>query len=282
VGVTARVPSAPLAGDVNGFLDHCLDRDLALTTVETYTQVLSAFVAWMAANYPDVDSVTEITLAHLQHFRRHLRLTSAAKGRELKPRTLAKYLATLRSLLKYYAVHIGAPVLAREHVKLPVAPDRTQVQALNNQQLERLLATPPIDKLWGLRDRAIIALMGRVGLRLNEVCSLNRRDVREDLLTKEPQLRLIVSAGPRADRPVMLDPETQRYLHEYLQARKDDYQPLFIRHKPGKGAAHDDPNHRLTRQMVNKMLVKYGRQARLTCLPSAPSLRQGALATAIA
>ena len=275
--VQTRLPAGPLAGDAQAFLDHCLDRDLALTTVGTYTQVLSSFIVWMASNYPEVTSITQVSLPHLQHFRRHLRTSSAYEGREVSPRTLAKYVATLRSLLKYYTVQIGAPVLPREHLKLPAPATTLAKQPLGSEELKRLLAAPPNDRLWGLRDRAIISLLGRAGLRLNELCSLNRRDVREELLTREHSVTLWVAASPRESRPVALDAETQRYLSEYLAARRDGYPPLFIRHKPGKGADSDDPLHRLTRQMVNRMLVKYARQAKLLSLPSAPSLRQSAM-----
>lgn len=275
-----KLAAGPLMADSEAFLQHCLDRDLALATVETYRQVLSTFVAWMASNYPDVHSVTQISLSHLQHFRRHLRLSSAANGHEASPRTMAKYLATIRSLLKFYAVQQGAPVLVRDHVKLPAPAAKPTLRPLNNSELEKLLSAPPADRLWGLRDRAIIALLGRAGLRLNELCALNRRDIREELLTREPTMRLVVSAGPRESREVILDAETQRHLLDYLSRRCDHYPPLFIRHKPGKGADRDDPLHRLTRQMVNRMLVKYARQACLSSLPSAPSLRLAAVAAA--
>jgi integrase/recombinase XerD len=278
MAVSCRLPNRPLSGEAQSFLDFCLDRDMAITTVETYAQVLSTFASWMEANYPQVSSVSQISLAHLQHFRRHLRLSSAAAGRELSSGTLAKYLSTLRSLLRYCSVQLGAAVVAREHLSLPQGGERPARQPVSRDDLDKLLASPPADKPWGLRDRAIVALLGLAGLRLNELCALDRRQVREDLLTREPTMTVAMSVagGPRGSRQVVLDERSQRYLLDYLRSRHDNYPPLFIRHKPGKVAENDDSQHRLTRQMVNRMLVKHAKRAGLLCLPTAPSLRQGA------
>lgn len=253
-----------------------MDEEHSLSTIHTYGQVLASFTTWMAQNHPAVTAISQLKLNQLQQFRRYLRERSAAYGRELSPRTQAKYLATIRSLLRYYTTVQGELVLPPEQIRLPRVgrEDDRPRRPLSRGDLQRLLEQPDVSKPWGLRDRAIIALLINSGLRVSELCSLNRSDVREDLLGQHPFLEVTVSPHARRIRSIYLDAFTQEQLAAYLAVRQDRYPPLFVRHKPGKGKENDDPQHRLTRQMVARMLNKYAREAGLTTLPSAQQLRR--------
>ena len=261
------VPTTPLSPFVDAFLGHCIDRNLSLATLDAYAQTLERFADFMQQHHPEVSSIAQVQVAHVQGFRRHLRQASAAAGRELSAGTQAKYLAAIRSLLRYYSVVQGQAVMLRDNIALPKLTRAGPPPRITRQDVQALLQQPDPRKPWGRRDRAIIALLVDTGLRVGELCALNRRDVRVDLLGKRPFLELSL---PNA--AVGLGQEAQRLLKEYLDARDDSYQPLFIRHKPGKAQHTDDAQHRLTRQMIDRMLMRYARAAGLTVLPSARDL----------
>lgn len=267
--------SAPLWSEVDMFLAHCTEANLSLSTIYTYNQMLGRFARWMQQSHPEVTSVQHLRPLHLTRFRHYLRVSSAASGKEMGLRTQGKYMAAIRSLLRYYATQTSVPVMSRDQVRIPRVPSATPLTPPPGENdIQLLLQQPDASKLWGLRDRAIIAALVSSGLRVTELCSLNRRDVREDLLGKAPMLEVSLVKPTRGRRSVSLDAATQHHLTEYLSARTDRFPPLFIRHKPGKSVALEDPQHRLTRQMVNKMLEKYAKAAGLAVLPSADALRR--------
>lgn len=264
----------PLEREISDFLGFCLDTDKSLVTVESYRQVLRAFARWLQEHHPEVVSIAEVDLAHVQQFRRHLRQETAARGREMALSTQSKYLSVLRSWLRYAQREAKLPTLNRDQVVLPRRQASPRRSALTEADIERLLMEPDGRKIWGLRDRAIMAVLLCTGLRVSQVCALDRRDVREDLLGRVP--RLPVRPRNRALPDVELDQTSQRLLQEYLAARRDSYRPLFVRHKPGKSLAEDDPEHRLTRQMINRMLETYSRRVGLPELVSPSMLGRSA------
>lgn len=264
----------PLEREISDFLGYCLDTDKSLVTVESYRQVLRTFARWLQDNYPEVVSIARVDLAHIQQFRRHLRQDTAARGREMSLSTQSKYLSVLRSWLRYAQREAKLPALNSDQVVLPRRRTSAKRPVLADADIERLLLEPDIRKIWGLRDRAIIALLLSTGLRVSQVCALDRRDIREDLLGSVSGLS--VRPRNRALPDIELDETTQRLLREYLAARRDTYKPLFVRHKPGKRLADDDPDHRLTRQMINRMLDKYSRRVGLTELVSPTMLGRSA------
>ena len=262
-----EVPTTPLSHEVASFLHRCIERNLALATLSTYSQVLNRFAKFMQEYLPDVSSISQVRPAHLQQFRHHLRLVTASSGQELSLRTQAKYLAAIRSLLRYYSLETRVPVMPRDEVLLPKVSKPPAAPRLTRADLDRLLQQPNQSKPWGARDRAIIAMLATTGMRVGELCALNKRDIRPALLGLTPELEL--SIGGPAPRPVILDAHTQDLIKIYLGMRDDKHPPLFIRHKPGKAQTGEDGQQRLTRQMVDRMLSRYGQKAGLPSLPSA-------------
>ena len=259
-----------LRSDVEIFLGHCVDSNLALCTISTYRQSLERLGHWMQVFYPEAHSVTDLRPAHLQQFRRHLREDSATYGHEISLRTQAKYLAIVRSLLRFYTIEARLEVMSREQIKLPKAEDKEATRSIQPDEVAALLDQPDPAKPWGLRDRALIAVLSSTGFRVSELCALDRRELRTDLMGRQARLSITVGHGRRT---AYLDERAQGYLLEYLGSRSDKYPALFIRHKPGKSADQDDSQHRLTRQMVDRLLAKYARRAALSVLPSANSFR---------
>ncbi|MBI4317264.1 MAG: tyrosine-type recombinase/integrase [Chloroflexi bacterium] len=262
-----EVPTTPLSHQFEAFLDHCIDQNLSLVTLDTYGQVLARLNKWMYEHHPEVTSVSQIEVRHFQRFRRHLREASAAAGKEMSLRTQAKYLAVLRSLLRYYSLEARVPVISRDQIKLPKTQRSERGRELTQEDVERLLVQPDVSKLWGLRDRAIMALLAATGLRVSELCGLNRQALR----ARKGGTALEIT-GDRREASVALDSRTASYLQAYLAHRQDDYTPLFIHHKPGKPPDAADTQHRLTRQMVDRMLAKYAHAAALRKAPSARDL----------
>lgn len=69
------------------------------------------------------------------------------------------------------------------------------------------------------RGRAVISLLYASGIRVSELCNLNRGDLREGRFT-------VIGKGSKA-RLCFYDSRTADYLHKYLLSRKDNNPALF-------------------------------------------------------
>ncbi len=267
--------ASPLVADVRAFLDYCLDQNRSRKTVTTYQQVLLDFVAWLAEEDPDVESVARVRRRHVQGYARALRLRSTGQsGRaggdgELTTRTRAKYLAVIRSWLKYFAVETDVAVLPRDQVSLPRVGDHLPKAVPTPEEVRAMLAAGPADTPTGRRDRAILALLFSAGLRIAELCALNRDQVREERLGQEPVLELSIVGKGNHSRIVFVNQEAQRLLRDYLANRTDDDPALFVHTKPGKrlpeGArASRRLSPRAIQQMVRQRAIRAGLAERIT------------------
>ena len=149
------------------FLEHSERSPL---TIKNYLCDLNAFAEWFQETNGDALSPEKITPTDLREYKRWLLFS-----RGLKPASLNRKLATLKSFLKWASdlqlvgafVPAKAPKLEREERPGPRWLDRREQNALLRavEQRERP------------RDIAIIKLLLNTGLRVQELCDLTWQDV---------------------------------------------------------------------------------------------------------
>ncbi len=261
--------SSGIIRDIQSFLDFCLDQNRSKKTVATYRQVLTDFADWLIESAPDVRHIADVRREHVQAYGRELRLRPRGNGRELSVRTRAKYLATIRSLLKYFSRETDVPVLARDKVTLPRTGDHLPRAVPTPEDVRQMIDACPADSLTGRRDRAILALLFSAGLRIAELCSLDRRQIREERLGVEPVIEISVVGKGNHSRIVFVNAEAQRLLLDYLALRSDDDPALFIHTRPGQqNSPSSKVSLRLTpraiQRMVRTVTLKVGLADRIT------------------
>jgi site-specific recombinase XerD len=138
------------------------------------------------------------------------------------------YLIALRSFLKYLRKR-GITAMMPDVIELAKTGSR-DIDPLSGDELKRFLDAPlnknlkdspnPDDMIARLRDHAILELFFSTGLRLSELCSLNR-DL--DLSKDEFSIR---GKGDKV-RVVFISDSAREALRNYLKARKDFAEPLF-------------------------------------------------------
>jgi site-specific recombinase XerD len=253
-----------LARAVSEFLDHCaIEEGFSPSTVSTYRQVLQVFVRFAASLVGEQVTVQEVDRLLVRRFQRYL-----AVERALDDETYVKYCSVLRSFATYLREN-GLASLSRDDVRLPKSYlDLSKVKALALDDLLALLQAPDRRTPWGLRDRAILATLYSTGMRVGEICSLDREQIPEHRLTKEEVLELPIVGKGRKPRVVFLDAVAQQLLKEYLQARSDQYPALFIAYR---GRVTEDA--RLTPRMIQAAIARYARAAGLSQRPTPHTLR---------
>lgn len=244
-----------ISRDIQAFLDYCLDQNRSRKTIVTYRQVLSDFAGWLTSAAPEVRKVGDVRRAHVQGYARALRLRGGDAMDELSVRTRAKYLATIRSLLKYFSVETETEVLPRDKVTLPRTGDHLPKAVPTAEEIARMIAACPPDTLTGCRDRAILGLLFSAGLRIAELCALDRQQIREEQFGQEPVLEVSIVGKGKHSRIVFINAEAQRLLATYLKQRHDADPALFVHTRTGK--RHDSSGHaslRLTPRSIQTMV----------------------------
>ncbi|HWF25148.1 MAG TPA: tyrosine-type recombinase/integrase [Solirubrobacteraceae bacterium] len=128
------------------------------------------------------------------------------------------------------------------------AKARKLPKTLSAAEAHRLMEMPNLAVPTGIRDRSILELMHRCGLRVSEACGLHLRDV--DWAAGEIRIRPEIAKGGR-EAIVYLDEQTRAGLERWKLARRPfgaGRPHLFV---CVRGAQRGDP---LTRRGVYKMV----------------------------
>ena len=142
------------------------------------------------------------------------------KKRELKKRTLARRIASIKSYYKYlmlYKLIEENPIEDLESVKL----DKSLPMTLDIKQVEYLMSLPKEDVL-GLRDRAMMELLYSSALRISELANLRVEDL--DLNQKTLKLR----GKGKKERIVPFTQMAKDCLKRYLEKREDKERLIFL------------------------------------------------------
>jgi site-specific recombinase XerD len=142
------------------------------------------------------------------------------------------------------------------------------VTFLHFDEVERLLNEIPEDTETGLRDRAIIELLFSGGLRVSELCNLNRDSI--NLERRE----FVVRGKGKKDRPIFIDQSTADCIKDYLNARTDSLPALFLNNSKNQQVPTTSGDYRrLTPRSIERIVQNYARKAGITKHVSPHTLR---------
>ncbi|EKD58185.1 MAG: hypothetical protein ACD_57C00006G0003, partial [uncultured bacterium] len=173
----------------------------------------------------------------------------------LKKVTQNYYVIALRSFLKYL-IRKDLPVISPDKIELPKTESRS-LKFLDRDQVDRLLVQPNVSSERGIRDKVIMEMLFSTGLRVSELCRLNR-----DQVNLERGEFGVVGKGQRL-RVVFLSDRAKIWLEKYLAKRTDSFKPLFIRYAGNQEPAVNGEKMRLTPRSVQRIIDKYVHKARL-------------------
>ncbi len=251
---------------VEEFLEYCeIERNLSPLTIRDYRHYLNFFCNWSKANSP-ISKPGDLTLDIVRKYRVYLAHFNSPNGNlPLKKVTQNYYVIALRSFLRYL-VRKDLKVVTPDKIELPKTESRS-LKFLDRDQLDRLLGQPDISTERGLRDKALLEMLFSTGLRVSELCRLNREQV--NLQRGEFG---VIGKGGRA-RVVFLSDRATIWLEKYLVKRADSFGPLFIRYAGNQEPTINGEKMRLTPRSVERAVDKYVRKARLPVKASPHVLR---------
>ena len=241
---------------VDEFLEYLeIERNLSPLTIRDYRHYLNNFINWSAASHP-IFSPKDLTIDTVRKYRVYLAHLNSPNGNlPLKKVTQNYYVIALRSFLRYL-IRKDLAVVVPEKIELPKTESRS-LKFLDRDQLDRLLAQPDISKDAGLRDKAIMEMLFSTGLRVSELCRLDR-----DQVNIERKEFGVIGKGQRA-RVVFISDRCALWLERYVSKRVDQFKPLFIRYAGNQEPIVNGEKMRLTSRSVQRIVTKYVRKARL-------------------
>jgi len=220
-------------------------------TAENYTLYLERFI-----EFTDDIMVEKISMDLIRKYRLWLNRYINNNSDELSTITQSYHLIALRGFLGYLSKR-NITSLSPEKIELPKVT-RKQVTFLHYDEVERLLSQINLETEQGLRDRAIIELLFSSGLRVSELVNLNR----EHINTKRREF--MVRGKGQKDRPVFISESASLHVDNYLKARTDNLQPLFISYSRNVEPSMDGDYRRLGARSVQRIINKYTKLAGIT------------------
>lgn len=237
-----------LSESISNFLEYCeITKNRSQKTIENYKHYLSRFQSFFGHN----SDVEKLNIQDIQKYRLYLNRLTNRQGLPLSIKTQSYHIIALRAFLKYL-VKNDIKTLSPEKIELPKIPKRT-VEALSENELERLFAAVDLHTLIGIRDIAILETLYSTGLRVSELVSLDVNQV--DLQRRE----FMVRGKGSKPRIVFLSQNAVVRIKNYLALRKDNQKPLFINSK--KENLLEDEQNRLTARSIQYLVSKYALKA---------------------
>jgi integrase/recombinase XerC len=243
--------------DIDRFLHHLVEQDRSASTVENYGRDLQTFARWFEQSNDSPFSALALTATDVREYRQLLRQKKAA------PATINRVIAALRAFATW-AVAAGeldaSPIDGVRGVEeQPHAPK--WLEKADQGRLVRALeaavnaAKTEAAKRQAIRDYAIVIMLLNTGLRVGELCALERSDVQ--LSERKGSVKVRYGKGGK-QRVVPLNLDARRALRDWLKARpQTDIEALFV----GKRL---EP---LQSSGVQRLLAEYGRRAGVEVTP---------------
>ena len=235
-----------------------VEKGRSIRTAENYHLYMDRLVEF-AGDIP----VSQINDELVRKYRLWLNRYIDDQGRELSLITQGYHLIALRSFLKYCGER-NIDTMDADRISLPKV-QKKQVSFLLSEEVARLFDAIELDDPNGLRDKAILELLFSGGMRVSELCNLDR-----DRVNLERREFTIRGKGNK-DRPIFINQSAANAIQNYLNTRTDNLKPLFLNNSRNikKDLDNDDSvdaseARRLTPRSVQRIVNKYTRLAGIT------------------
>jgi len=255
---------------VDDFLLNLQANKYSSETTYNYERDLNVFSNFLDESNIEFDKVDKRTITYYKAYlvSRDRKTSSLGRGeKQLDSRSINRMLSALRAYLRYL-IDIDYPCpLPPEAVKLTKA-GRKHPQVAELGDLIRLIEAPSSSESnikTALRNRAMLEVLFATGMRISELCNLNRSQI-------DDTGRIFITGKGRKQRFVYLTPRAKQHLDAYLVTRQDDCPALFI---PYAGRNVAKSRKRISTNYLQDRIKRYREKLKINVPTSAHSLRHG-------
>ena len=227
-------------GYIKAFLDDCKIRGYTKSTLDGYRRILNRFAAYLQG---------DIVKVGIEEFKRYLQYMT--QERDLSKRSIRHYFDTLGSFYDYLEFdeiidRSPYPRFRRTYLSNYKKNEDGGIkrQIISVEQMSDLVSS-----IFDPRDKAIVTLFAKTGIRLGELIAIDMKDIDWDR-----RIIHVKENGKRSYNKVLFDDEAERVLKRWIRAReniKTDGDALFVNYSN---------NHRIHQSTVMKITTKYARR----------------------
>lgn len=256
---------------VDDFLLNLQANKYSFETIYNYERDLNVFSNFLDESNIEFDRVDKRAITYYKAYlvSRDRKTAKLAKQgeKQLDSRSINRMLSALRAYLRYLIdIDYRCPV-PPEAVKLTKAGKKhPQVAELGD--LIRLIEAPNVlesNAKTALRNRAMLEVLFATGMRISELCNLNRSQI-------DDTGRIFITGKGRKQRFVYLTPRAKQHVDAYLMTRQDDCPALFI---PYAGRNVAKSKRRISTNYLQDRIKRYREKLKINVPTSAHSLRHG-------
>ena len=256
---------------VDDFLLNLQANKYSSETIYNYERDLNVFSNFLDESNIKFDKVDKRAITYYKAYlvSRDRKTSKLGKQgeKQLDSRSINRMLSALRAYLRYL-IDIDYPCpVPPEAVKLTKA-GRKHPQVAELGDLIRLIEAPSSlesNVKTALRNRAMLEVLFATGMRISELCNLNRNQI-------DDTGRIFITGKGRKQRFVYLTPRARQHLDTYLMARQDDCPALFI---PYAGRNVAKSKKRISTNYLQDRIKRYREKLKINVPTSAHSLRHG-------
>ena len=231
-------PFQPLAPSIQAYLNFCrVEKGLASNSLNSYQLDLKRLSEEIGK------PVTEIQAPDLARY------VESLYSAGLSARSIARHITTLRN---FYRFLIQEGQMTSDPTEFLNQPRQwtTLPKYLNRDELDRLIAAPPMEKSTGIRDRAMLELLYATGLRVSELCQLTL-----SAIERETGVLRVTGKGNK-QRMVPFGQAAGRAMDLYLGSAR----PRLLKGRASRHLFVTARGRAMTRQSFWKLLRGYGLQ----------------------
>jgi site-specific recombinase XerD len=240
-------------------------------TVYNYERDLKVFDTFLTESNIDFEKLDKKAITYYKSYLvsrdRKTAILAQRGDKELDSRSVNRMLSAIRSYLRYFIDMDYLCPLPPEAIKLTKA-GRKHPQVAEFDDLVRLIESPTSlesDPKVALRNRAMLEILFATGMRISELCNLNRNQV-------DNNGRIFITGKGRKQRFVYLTPRAKLHLDNYLAVRDDVVAALFV---PYAGINAVKPKRRISTNYLQDRIKRYREKLKINVPTSAHSLRHG-------
>jgi len=255
---------------IDDFLLNLHANKYSLETAYNYERDLNVFSNFLDESNIEFDKVDKRAITYYKAYlvSRDRKTSSLGQGeKQLDSRSINRMLSALRAYLRYL-IDIDYPCPVPPEVVKSTKAGRKHPQATGLGDLIRLIEAPSSlesNVKMALRNRAMLEVLFATGMRISELCNLNRSQI-------DDTGRIFITGKGRKQRFVYLTPRAKQHLDAYLVTRQDDCTALFI---PYAGRNVAKSRKRISTNYLQDRIKRYREKLKINVPTSAHSLRHG-------
>ncbi len=231
--------------NIDQFLDYLsLERGLSKNTLAAYGRDLNKFARFLKrrriASFKDVEKSDVTDFMFFQ------------KDKGLSANSVARCLAAMKVFFRFLTREGFLKVDIASVIETPKLW-KNLPEAVSFDEVDKLLGAPNLKDWIGVRDKACLELMYATGLRVSELVNLGVRDVNLDLGVLK-----CLGKGSK-ERIVPLGKTAKTAIRRY----NDNVRPKLVKSCSETGLFLTRLGHRMSRQMLWKIIKRYTKKARI-------------------